>query len=255
MDSHSHTHTHDHSGGGQSHSHSHAQDQSAHDWAAANKEHFDNAAAANDARPEWLEMAQRGTAAMRKKYPDLFDEDKTALLDFACGTGLVSRELCPYVHSIVGVDVSGASVDQYNLRAQNQGLLPEEMKAVCAELKGVDGELDNTKFDVVVCAMAYHHFAIPADITRTLAFFMKPGATLLVTDILLSEAGEFLPDAAVGNAHLTVAHRHGFSEADIRGMFEGAGLVQVEFTPTFSAKMAGKDIRFFLARGVNPEAA
>lgn len=87
------SHSHSHAGGSHSHSHSHAHDQTTHDWAAANKEYFDKEAAANDVRPEWLQMAQRGTAAMRKRYPDLFDEDRTVLLEFACGTGTYVSDL------------------------------------------------------------------------------------------------------------------------------------------------------------------
>lgn len=46
-------------------------------------------------------------------------------------------------------------VDHYNLRVQNQGLLPEEMKAVCIDLKGRDDELDGAKFDVIVVRLHY----------------------------------------------------------------------------------------------------
>lgn len=66
--------------------------------------------------------------------------------------GAFSRELCQYVKSIVGVDISPNAVDEYNRRVSNQGITPEEMKAVCTTLKGTDDELDGTKFDVVaVC--------------------------------------------------------------------------------------------------------
>jgi hypothetical protein len=41
-------------------------------------------------------------------------------------------------------------VDQYNKRIDYQGLTSDEMQAVCAELRGQPGELDNEKFDVVV---------------------------------------------------------------------------------------------------------
>lgn len=41
-------------------------------------------------------------------------------------------------------------VDQFNLRVANQGLTPEDMKAIRAELKGIEGELDGAKFDVVI---------------------------------------------------------------------------------------------------------
>ena len=69
--------------------------------------------------------------------------------------GLISKELAPYAKSIVGVDISQAQVDQYNQSVSNQGILPEEMKAVCAELKGRNEELDGLKFDVItVCVIS-----------------------------------------------------------------------------------------------------
>jgi hypothetical protein len=49
-------------------------------------------------------------------------------------------------------------VDRYNLSVSNQGILPEEMRAVCAELKGRDEELDGLKFDVItVCETGKLH--------------------------------------------------------------------------------------------------
>ena len=52
--------------------------------------------------------------------------------------------------TVVGVDISQASVDHFNAQAANQGLEPDEMRAVCTELKGSPGELDGLKFDLVV---------------------------------------------------------------------------------------------------------
>ncbi|KAI0088565.1 hypothetical protein BDY19DRAFT_948326 [Irpex rosettiformis] len=51
------------------------------------------------------------------------------LMDFACGIGLVSRNLCLYVKSIDGVDVSQNAVDTYTTRVNQQGLTPEDMNA------------------------------------------------------------------------------------------------------------------------------
>jgi 2-polyprenyl-3-methyl-5-hydroxy-6-metoxy-1,4-benzoquinol methylase len=62
----------------------------------------------------------------------------------------MSRELAPYTKTLIGIDISQAMVDVYNTHVTNQGIPPEEMHAVCAELKGVDGELDGARFDVVV---------------------------------------------------------------------------------------------------------
>ena len=70
-------------------------------------------------------------------------------------SGLISRELAPYAKTIVGVDITPALVENYNHRVANQGISPDEMRAVCTDLKGVEGELDGLKFDVVVVSFIY----------------------------------------------------------------------------------------------------
>lgn len=65
----------------------------------------------------------------------------------------MSRELLPYVGSIVGVDISQRMVDEYNHRAANQGLTTDEMRAVWVDvLNSEEGEVRNMKgsFDVIV---------------------------------------------------------------------------------------------------------
>jgi len=79
------------------------------------------------------------------------EEDRySALADRSHFTGNLSRALAPYAKSIVGVDISPIMVKRFNERAHNQGIPDDEMKAVCAYLKGEPGELDNVKFDVIV---------------------------------------------------------------------------------------------------------
>lgn len=109
------------------HNHEHATTGHDHDFISANEAHFDAEAHKFEARTEGRELAKRVGKAITETYPDLFDEDKTEVMDFACGpgehtrtcktstsmahrcvkfVGLLSRELCPYVKSIVGVDIS-----------------------------------------------------------------------------------------------------------------------------------------------------
>lgn len=65
-------------------------------------------------------------------------------------SGLLCRELAPHCKQIVGVDISQGMVDVFNTRVANQGIDPDEMKAVCLDLRGAEGELEGVKFDVVV---------------------------------------------------------------------------------------------------------
>ena len=83
--------------------------------------------------------------------------------------------------------------------------------------------------------------------TRTLAFFLKPGGVLIVADMAKTEKGDIiLPDEV---AHI-VSHRAGFSKEDIEKVFVGAALQSFSFEPATSAKHRGKDVDFFIAKGV-----
>lgn len=85
MADHSHPHHHDHAFG-HSHSHFHSHP---HNYSESNKEHFDDAAAERyDKRPGAIELATRLAEAMIEKYPSAFDESKTVVMDYACGTGV-----------------------------------------------------------------------------------------------------------------------------------------------------------------------
>lgn len=48
------------------------------------------------------------------------------------------------------MDISAACVAEYNLRVLNQGLEPEDMRAVACPLTGTPEELEGAQFDVVV---------------------------------------------------------------------------------------------------------
>ena len=98
--------------------------------------------------------------------------------------------------------------------------------------------------------MAYHHFASIVDMTRILVGFLKPGGALIIADLLKGGKG-FKPHADVpaGWEH-AVAHKHGFDEAEIKAVFEGAGLGQFTFNPDIRIGEEGKEMTVFVAKGV-----
>lgn len=106
--------------------------------------------------------------------------------------------------------------------------------------------------------MAYHHFASVQDVTRELVEYLKPSGTLAVADIARVEAdddkGETETPIMAQYAHI-VAHTRGFTEAETRALFEGAGLEDIVFDRFTSAKREGRDVQFFLATGTKPAAA
>ncbi|KAF7970186.1 hypothetical protein HWV62_24826 [Athelia sp. TMB] len=160
-----------------------------------------------------------------------------------------------------------AKVRRYNLRADWQGLAPEEMHAICADLEQSPDALSGEHFDVIVvsppfflrpisaddiqCSAAYHHFESIDSITRTLASYLKPGGALLVTDITQNADNT----EVVSHPHANiVAHKSGFSPAEIKAVFTAAGLVDVVVNPEAITNIGihGHDVTIFLAKGVKP---
>lgn len=239
---HDHTHTH-------KHDHNTVIDAN-HDYAEANRAYFDKEAAkSNEDHPQVVEItANLLGPAILGVYP--FDKDKTTVLDYACARGSTSKQLLPHVKSLVGVDISQGMVDAFNQYASKQGIAPDEMKGVRAELKGEDGELDGQKFDVVLCSMAYHHFSDINKVTVVLAHFLKPGGMLIVIDF---RAGPKPTDDKQESLMEQVRHivpHDGIAETAIRVAFESAGLDKLEVKDIGPANVMGNDVIFFVATGV-----
>ncbi|KAJ6630224.1 S-adenosyl-L-methionine-dependent methyltransferase [Mycena sp. CBHHK59/15] len=225
------------------HSHSH------HSFAHANQAHFDQHAHHVDHLPTATELAESVYCAILKAYP--FDKDSTMVMDYACGTvydlGIVSRGIAPHCKALVGVDISQGMVDEFNKGVEINGIPTEKMRAIRAELKGEEPELDGNKFDVVMCSLAYHHFEDIVAVTRTLAFFLKPSGVLLIVDFpTMDAAGMNVPE----DIQRTIAHKHGIPEAAIQEVYAAAGLedVQLVFFKGPKSDMHPEDI--FVASGV-----
>lgn len=74
------------------------------------------------------------------------------------------------------------------------------------------------------CSQAYHHIPDLPTLTKTLARRLKVGGRLVVIDI--SDRADF--EQFVGNnaeVRDVVAHKKGFSDQDLRDLFQGTGLL------------------------------
>jgi len=231
-----------------SHSHPHVHTHVEHtsNIAQANRVYFDQHASQYDLFPGAFDLARNCAQEILKAYP--FKEGETVVMEFACGTGLVSKELIHHVKSILGVDISQGQVDQYNKKVQNEGIPLEKMHAVRCELEGKEGELNGLKFDVIFCTSAYHHFESIDKVTSTLAYFLKPGGALIVID---GERGQ--NDIPVDEAHRKiVAHANWLEKADIVHALEQAGLSSISYETVFSTELFGFPVSYFVAKGIKP---
>ncbi|KAJ7253341.1 S-adenosyl-L-methionine-dependent methyltransferase [Mycena haematopus] len=214
-----------------------------HGFVSANQAFFDKHAQQADHRPQAAEMAASVCNAILQAYS--FDKEATVVLDYACGTGIVARGIVPHCKTLFGVDISQGMVDEFNKGAQNHEIPTEKMRAVRAELKGEHSELERTKFDVVMCSLAYHHIEDIAAVTRLLTFFLKPGGTLIVVDFpKMDVAGvptEVLP---------AIAHKGGITEIALREVYDAAGLADFQWVLFKGPKSNMHPEDIFLAKGV-----
>jgi SAM-dependent methyltransferase len=130
------------------------------------------------------------------------------LLDYASGTGLISRALMQHCTSAVGIDLSDAMVSEYNKAASNQGLNDDEMHAYTGNLidpsdpspEAFRGE-KFWNFDLAAVGLGFHHFEDPVLAAARLVERLKKDGVLLIID--------FLPHEGFGHHHHDHHHGHG----------------------------------------------
>lgn len=181
---------------------------------------------------------------------------KVRVLDYACGPGSITHALGSRATEYVGIDLSENMVKAYNLRfnpvpdaatrdpsPDADGIYDSNDETLTAH--AVVGNLLDSKepspshlaaseyfdFDLVVVGLGFHHFADIPLATSRLVERLRPGGVFLILDFVthaMDENPKSIKDTyGHGEADLparhTVAHA-GFSEAELKECFEGAGL-------------------------------
>ncbi len=193
---------------------------------------FDKEAAQWDANPGRVKLAHDIADAMIREVHPTREMD---VLDFGCGTGLVTMRLQPLVRNITGMDSSRGMLAVLEAKVRGQGSVNVRTQFLDLEQGGkVDG-----RYDLIVSSMTFHHVPDPAGLIARLSGALLPRGTLAVAD-LDAEDGSFHGDNT-GVLHL------GFDRERIRGLFEQAGLTAVrEATAAVVAKeIEGKGRREF----------
>ncbi|KAL6711381.1 hypothetical protein ACN47E_005912 [Coniothyrium glycines] len=176
-------------------------------FAEANRQYFDSISDTYDSKPWFAKVNNQVADALRSDLswvgipfansPDAPDEVR--LLDYACGTGLMTRVFGPYVTRTLGIDVSPNMVSTYNTRASSAGIDPSTVHAIHSDLfdKGNSSpvELSGAEwhdFDLATVGFGFHHFEDVVHAARQLKERLRPGGVLLINDFL--EGGDVLAD-------------------------------------------------------------
>jgi ubiquinone/menaquinone biosynthesis C-methylase UbiE len=157
------------------------------------------------------------------------------VLDFGCGTGLVTLRLQPLVGTITGADSSPGmlAILEEKIRAQEL----TNIRTVFVDFE--KGDRIGEKFHLIVCSMTLHHVPDTAALFRLWHEMLLPGGHLCLAD-LDTEDDSFHSDKT-GVFHL------GFDRERLRRSLHETGFSEVRDTTatTMSRDIAGKGKRDF----------
>lgn len=205
---------------------------------------FEQAASTWDANPARVEQARNIAAAIRRQ---IGNRKNLTVLDYGCGTGLVTLELEDLAAEITGMDSSSAMLAELQRKAKERNL--HHVKTIQGDLQTEPAP--SLAADLVVSAMALHHVEDVASVIAKLAAVLKPGGMLCLAD-LDREDGSFHQDN-------TGVHHFGFDRNEMTKMLEQVGLVglfaMTAHTVRRPAEGATREFTVFLVGGRKPEPA
>ncbi|MBN1576948.1 MAG: class I SAM-dependent methyltransferase [Chitinispirillaceae bacterium] len=174
------------------------------------KRNFDKDAASWDANPARVKMAEDIIGAIVRRIVLTTEMD---VMDFGCGTGLLSIGLLPFVRSVTGVDSSAGMIEVFKKKAAARGL-----NGIAARLVDIEkGEtLSGTgSYDLVTSSMTMHHVKELPPLFNQFHSVLNSGGHLCIADID--------PDGGQFHSDDTGVFHFGFDRNSLRKIFIAAG--------------------------------
>ena len=189
------------------------------------KRDFDKEAATWDTPPR-VKLAGDVSKAMLGRLQLTKEMD---VLDFGCGTGLVTLPFNTLVHSITGVDSSKGMLDVFESKAQKQQA--DNVKTRYLDL--TKGDVVGDNYHAVVSSMTLHHVKDTQKILEHFYGALISGGQIAIAD--LDEEGGTFHDNNDGVFHF------GFNCEKLGRLLAEAGFTDVQFTTAAQMKKTGAD--------------
>ncbi|USP81081.1 hypothetical protein yc1106_08355 [Curvularia clavata] len=201
-------------------------------YADANRVYFDSISNTYDTNPTFAKVNLRVTEAWRAHVPWIgiplrdvtakgestkADGQQVRLLDYACGTGLMTNIFSPYIHHATGIDVSPKMLSVYTSRFESS---PSHLTItpVLSNLLDASDPSPTTlsgpqfwNYDLAAVGFGFHHFEDATFAARQLKQRLRPGGVLVINDFL--EGGDLLADEEgkmiEGSEGNHAVHKHG----------------------------------------------
>lgn len=196
------------------------------------KRNFDKESATWEQEPRRVKLAGDIARAISEAIKPNRNLD---VLDFGCGTGLLTLALQPAVRSVTGIDSSAGMLDVLRAKVRSQKL--PNVSTHWLDLE--KGATLPGAYDVVVSSMTLHHIRDIRPLLGQFSRILRPAGQLCIAD-LEPEDGQF-------HANNDGVFHFGFPQAELRQAFVEAGLSEVRYqtAATVSKPIAGGAERVF----------
>jgi len=154
------------------------------------------------------------------------------VLDFGCGTGLITLGLVPLVRSVTGVDSSQGMLDVLRQKMSTRNI--QTVNTLHMDIE--NGDVLKGSFDLVVSSMTLHHVRDTFPLLQKLFQVTMPGGHLCIADLDLDE-GKFHENGE-GVFH------NGFDRSQLRRALMEAGFEEVR------DRTASGVVKFVVGEGV-----
>jgi len=193
---------------------------------------FDQEAATWDENPRRVSLAKGVAEAIVR---EMTLSPAMAVLDFGCGTGLLTLNLRSRVGTITGADTSHGMLEVLGRKVREQRLTGVES----FQLRPEDGYALRGTYDLIVSSMTLHHVRDLAPLFRQFREHLRPGGQVALAD-LDAEDGTF-HDQTDDVFHL------GFDRSQVLDLLQAAGFEGTRATTAHEIRRNGRDYPVFLA--------
>lgn len=183
---------------------------------------FDLLASTWDTKSTRVEIAKTFISTVKENIHNISSFD---ILDYGCGTGLVSFGFVGEVKSILGMDFSDGMLDVYNQKIKDYDL--SDIK--CEKHNINDNHLPHNKFDMILTSMTLHHIKDTNDFIEKAYKALKQNGYLAIGD-LDKEDGTFHDRGNEGVEHF------GFDKQHLSDMLQQNGFEIVFYENVYTAK-------------------
>lgn len=191
---------------------------------------FDKDAATWDENPGRVKMANN----IANTILDAISlNNNMKVLDFGCGTGLLTLRLQPFVGSIKAVDSSSGMLKVLNEKIESQNITNITTEHLDIE----QGDVLKGTYDLIVCSMTLHHVKGIEPLIKQFYNIIAPRGYLCIADLD--------PDQGLFHGNNEGVFHFGFERDKMRSMFKEMGLDKIEF------RTAAEIVRF-IPGGVRP---